>query len=125
MADEKEIVRKLEQYRELAKENKNIDVAALTASTFEQERRDEIDVGKKRWAYLISAGLPPFGLLIALRYYFSGKTDGKRVALICVILTVAAGLIGWVLAAAMFSSLGTSPSQFQDVKMEDLKSLLQ
>ncbi len=126
MDSEKEITRKIELYGELAKENKNVDVAALMMSAIEQSKRDEIEAKKKRWAYLISVGLPPFGLLMAVRYYFSGKTDGKRVALICVILTATALLIAWGLAGLLFSSVSPADlKQIQSVKPEDIKSLLQ
>lgn len=128
MTSEKELETKLEQYQELAKENKNIDVAALMASALDQARRDEVEGKKKNRAYWVSVCLPPLGLFYALRYYFSSKSDGKRVALICVILTAVSLLLAWGVSAMIMSSLPTSGldlKQIESVNPNDLKSLLQ
>jgi len=125
MDREKEAVKKIEQYRELAEKHKDIDVAALMISALEQTRQEEVAAKKKRWAYLVSVGLPPLGLLVAVRYYFSDKADGKRVALICVILTIVAALIAWGVTSLMLSGLGTAgDQQLPALRPEDVRSLL-
>jgi len=80
---------------------------------------------KKRWAYLISVGLPPFGLFYAVRYSFSEKTDGKGVALMCVILTVVSLLATWAIGRLFLASVGPQMRQIQALNPGDLKDLLQ
>ena len=125
MDREKEVIKKFDQIQELAKENKNIDVAALMMNALQESKREEVDAKKKRWAYLISVGLPPFGLLMAARYYFSDKADGRRVALVCVTLTAVSLLLTWAIGAMMMASLGPQINQIQGIKPEDIKALLQ
>lgn len=125
MSSEKEVQRKIDQYQELGEKNKNIDVAALMINALEQAQRDEIETKKKHRAYLVSVGLPPFGLLYAIRYYFSDKDDGKKVALICAILTVCSLLVAWGIGALMFSGSGADTAQLQSVSTSDLKALFQ
>lgn len=113
-------------YAALGKDNKNIDVAALMVSALEQTRRDELDAKKKKRAYTVSALIPPFGLIYAVRYYFSDRSDGKKVALVCVILTVFSLAIGWLIGGAMFGNTPTaSLEQMKQVNVDDLKSLIQ
>ena len=97
-------------------------------SAFDQARQDEIDGKKERRAYLVSVVLPPFGLLYAVRYYFSAKQGGKKVALYCVILTALSLLLAWGASQMLLSSMSTSGldlKQLQSVNPNDLKSLLQ
>lgn len=130
MDSEKKAEQQMGEYLELAKTNKNIDTAALMINVLEQTRRDEIDAKKKRTAYLVSIGIPPLGFLFALRWYLSGKDDGKRVALTCVILTLISLFIAWGVASLMASSANVSSGgnldqQLQDVDLNELKELLQ
>jgi len=128
MGSEQEVTKKIEQYRELAEGNKNIDVASLMINALEQTRQEETAAKKRRWAYLISVGLPPLGLLVAVRYYFSDKPDGKRIALMCVIFTAIAALIAWGIGALMMNGLGGSTGQagqLPSVNAEDVRSLFQ
>lgn len=121
MGTEEEAQKKIQQYADLAKGNKDIDVATLMISALEQERREEIAAKKKRRVYLISITLPPLGLLIAAWYFFSDKPDGKRVALNCVILTAIAGLLFWGISALVSSSLGPN-TDAQLKKVENINA---
>jgi hypothetical protein len=126
MTEDKKLEEKVAMYAALGKDNKNVDVAALMVSAMEQARRDEIDGKKKKRAYMVSILLPPFGLYYVARYYFSDKDDGKRVALTCLILTIFALAIGWMIGGAMFGNTPTgSLEQMKAVNIEDMKSLLQ
>lgn len=127
MGAEDEVTKKIQDYQELAKSNKDIDVATLMISALEQAQRDEIDQKKKKRAYLVSVVAPPLGLLYAVRYFFSDKDDGKHVALICVLLTAIACLGVWLIGAMMFSGGGgdTALQQVQNINVGDLKGLLQ
>lgn len=125
MDAEKKAEKTVELYRQLAKDDKNVDLAALTTAMLEQTRQSETEAKKKRLAYLISAGLPPLGLIFAVRYYFSENSDGKRVAAVCVILTIVSLLASWLIAKMFLSSVGSQLDQIQSINSEDLKSLLQ
>lgn len=127
MSAEEEVQKKIQDYQELAKSNKDINVAALMISALEQAQRDEIDEKRKKRAYLVSVVAPPLGLLYAVRYWFSEKADGKHVAKVCVLLTVIALLLAWVVGKAMFASVGGGDAvqQAQNINVEDLKRLLQ
>jgi hypothetical protein len=126
MNGEQNLEQKVAAYAALAKDNKNVDVGALLASAMEQERLDRVDAKKRSRAYLISALLPPFGLLYAVRYYFSGKTDGKRIASMCVVLTVLALAVGWLIGGAMFGNTPTgSLEQMKTMNLEDVRSLIE
>ncbi len=125
MSKEKKLAEEFARYQELAKNNKNIDVAALMMNAIESQKANQTSTRQKRWAYLISVGLPPFGLIFAAKFYFSGKDDGKSAALVCVILTVISLIIAFLIGLFMFSSSGTSIQQLQQVNVDDLKQLLQ
>lgn len=125
MDAEKEVERKIEIYGELAKADKKVDATALMLSALEQAQQAEVEAKKKHWAYLISVGLPPFGLFYAVRYALSDKADGKRVAWICVILTVVSLLVAWLIGKLFLSSAGPELNQIQSINPNDLKDMLQ
>lgn len=127
MKDENEVVAHVEQYREIAKGNKGVDVGALAMFELQAAQAEErVNAKKRRWAYLLSAGLPPIGLVFAAYYAFSGKSDGKRTAWICVILTVVTVAISWLLVRQIMSSVdATRLDQLKSIDLEDYRSLLQ
>src|SRR5690606_11679172 len=124
MSDEKleEIV---SEYAALAKEDKNIDASALLINALEQQNQNKLNQRIKRWAYLISIGLPPFGLLFAIWFYFSDKDDGKSAGITCLILTAISGIISILLIKAIFSGSGTFPEQIQQINPADIYQLTQ
>jgi hypothetical protein len=128
MSREKELEKEFNQYSELAKTDKNIDLAGLMMKAMER-KDDSVSFKQKKWAYLISFFLPPFGLIFAVRYYFfSDLSDAKKVAWICFILTFAS--IGLTLLAGMlvFSGLeksGVDFKQIENLKPQDIQDLLQ
>ncbi|MDE2311894.1 MAG: hypothetical protein KGJ93_02260 [Patescibacteria group bacterium] len=124
MSQDEQLEQKVSQYATLAKENKNIDVASLMMSALGQ-KDNTVSSRAKRWAYLISISLPPFGLLFALKYYvFSGEDDAKTVATSCVILTVLSVGLFWIIGKTMLSSSGTSLEQIQQITPQEIKSTL-
>jgi hypothetical protein len=128
MNQEKKVEETISQYATLGEENKNIDMAALMVSALEQARRDEVEAKKKRNAYLVSICLPPLGLFYAVRWYFSGKDDGKRVAVMCAVLTATVLLIVWGIGRIFVSTVpaGTTDQlqQVKDINVNDLQDLL-
>ena len=128
MSQEKEIEKKLQQYQELAKENKDINAAALMMSELESHAGNRVSGKQKKWAYLISIGLPPLGLFFALKFYFfDSKDDGKRAAIVCVVLTAASIIFGWLTLKMMFSGAGINEQQLQQIQqinLQDVRDLL-
>jgi hypothetical protein len=111
------------QYAQLAQENKNIDVAGLMLSAI-SEKDNNVSGKAKKWAYLVSLGLPPFGLLFALKFYlFSDKDDAATVANVCVVLTVISAVVFWITAKVFLSTSGTSLEQIQRIKPADIYQL--
>ncbi|MGE5392824.1 MAG: hypothetical protein ACM3NH_03725 [Candidatus Saccharibacteria bacterium] len=125
MDNEREIEARLAQYRALADKDKNIDVAGLMVSLLENQNANLLPQNQKRWAYLVSLALPPFGLLFALRFYVSGKDDGKQAAYICIGLTIASIFLIWITASLMLSGSGVDTSQIQQIKPQDIQELVQ
>lgn len=123
---EKQVGQQIEEYRKLAEEHKEIDIASLMVNALEQARREGVDRRKKRWAYLISVAAPPLGLFFAAYYAWSGKPDRKRVAINCVILTAVSLFLAWAIAQMFFASLGPDvTSQLQSINADDIQRLLQ
>lgn len=112
------------EYADLAKD-KNIDVATLMMNALQQEDANKLSAKSKRWAYLISLGLPPFGLGFALWFYFSDKSDGKSTAIVCVILTAVSIIGSIILFNLVFSGSGASVEQIQQIKPADIYELTQ
>jgi hypothetical protein len=125
MNSEQKVSEQFQQYKELADKNKNIDLARLMISTLEQARREEVAAKKQHQAYLVSVGLPPFGLFFAAYYYFSDKPGGKHVAINCLILTGIALLIAWGITSLLMSSMGSTAGQLPAINAEDIRSLYQ
>ncbi|HEX5429717.1 MAG TPA: hypothetical protein VFX17_01385 [Patescibacteria group bacterium] len=120
--NENELGSQLKIYTELRKENKDINVAALALAALADHQSNLLTPKEKRIAYLISLSLPPFGALYALKFYTSGKSDGKTAAYMCLGLTVASILSLFLITGLMFKSSGLStqqleqaPQQYQDL----------
>jgi hypothetical protein len=107
---ETELEKKVADYVEAAKENKNVDVAALMLNALNVEDENRVPSKTKNWAYLVSIAAPPLGLLFTAWFYFSGKSDSKRVALMCAVLTLVSAGIFLLTLKAFFASSGTSVS---------------
>lgn len=123
MSDEK-LEEMVKVYADLAKDDK-IDASALLINALEQEDQNRISSKTKRWAYLISIGAPPLGLIFAVWFYFGGKSDGKNSAIMCVILTAVSLLITIILFKVILSGSGASVQQIEQIKPADIYQLSQ
>lgn len=127
MIEEKQIEDQIKQYSELAKQNKDIDVAALMMNALQQHDQPENMLSKKtkRWAYWISLGVPPLGLVYsAYFYFFSEKEDAKHAAIVCLILTaISVGLL-YLTIKIFLSTANVSVDQLQQAP-DQLRTLLQ
>ena len=109
----------------LAKENPKIDVASLMINAL-ANKGNQVSSRTKKWAYLVSVGLPPFGLLFALKFYlFSDEEDASQVGSVCVVLTVLAVGLFWIIGKMLLSGSGTSVQQLQQISPEDIRGALQ
>lgn len=116
--------KQVQELAELARENKNVDVSKLMGEAFVRHEENTITPKQRRWAYAFSFLFAPLGLFVAIYYYFSGKDDGKKTALICVLITVL--VVGAFLAIfnMILSSANVTPDQLQQTP-QLLNSLLQ
>lgn len=110
---------------ELAKENKNVDVAALMASALQNHRSNLVPVNQKRLAFLVAIGAPPFGLLFALKFYFSDYDDGRHAAYMCIVLTVVSLILVTLFSKSLFSTASVIPEQVEQIKPSDVFQLMQ
>lgn len=124
--DEKKLEKQFKIYAELAKKDKNIDVAGLMAEALSKKDENNLTFGQKRWAYLVSVGVPPFGLIYAVKFWFSDKDDGKDTAMLCIVLTFVAIFVLVLLTNMILSGSSINSGeldQIQNLKPEDIKSL--
>ena len=122
---EKKIEEELKAYQKLGEKNPGIDTATLMINALQTRNANLVSPRGKKWAYLISVGLPPLGLIFALRYYFGTEDNARPAALVCVILTVI-GLVGlWLFGNILFSGSGASLEQLQQITPNDLRQLTQ
>jgi hypothetical protein len=125
MSREEDLAKKLEYYKELAKNDKNIDVAALMVNELQSLQNEELYLSHsaKRWGYTISLIAPPFGLIFVLKFWFSDKQDGRRAALICLALTAFSLAATTWFFNAIISSSGLNLDQLQQIKPSDFEGL--
>ena len=123
--NEEKLAKEFEQYHELAKQDKKVDVASLMINALQKQDTNVIPFNQKRWAYLISLGAPPFGLIFAFKFYFSGKDDGEHAAWVCGALTAVGILMFVLLGKILLSGSGTSINQIQQIKPSDIQQLYQ
>ncbi|MBI5530532.1 MAG: hypothetical protein HY918_03455 [Candidatus Doudnabacteria bacterium] len=125
MDKDKKLEKQINEFQSLGKENPKIDVGMLMLNALQSQKQNEVPAKTKRWAYLISIGAPPFGILFAVKYFFSDEDDARQVAWSCVVLTVLALLMWWVFAKLLFSGSGTSLQQVEQIKPSDIMQLTQ
>ena len=125
MDTDKQLEKKIAEYRALGKENPNVDVNMLMMNALQNQKQNTVSSKAKRWAYLISIGIPPVGLLFAVKYYMGDEDDAKQVAWTCVILTVVSILALWFGTKLLLSGSGTSLEKIQQIKPTDIQQLYQ
>ncbi len=123
MDKEQKIAEQVKVIADLAKDNSNIDVASLMLNALKTDNRKLVEPKYKRWAYLISAGAPPAGIIFAFRYYFGEEEDGKQVAYTCIVLTILGSIGALLFLKGLFGSSGASVDQIKTIKPSDIKSL--
>jgi hypothetical protein len=127
--EEQLVESRMKEYAEASKNNANVDKAALAIAALESVQNGSgVSQKKKKWLYLASLALPPIGFAFALWYLFSKKIDGKRVALVCAVITIGSLLLAWLVFSVFVASL---PPQTLDQlrslnpdSLNDLKDLM-
>ena len=122
---DKKLEEQFKQYTELAAENKNIDVSTLMLNALEQEQENRLSKKWKRWAYILSFSLPPIGLIFAVKFWYSGKSDGKQAAIMCIAITGFILLATYLFFTILLSSAGISSVQQIQNQPQQLQQLLQ
>lgn len=123
--ENKRLESEIEEYAKLAKEDNNIDVASLMINAMKTEQDNLVSSKAKKWSYFISVSAPPFGLLIAIRYYFSDKDDATHVANMCILLTAISLGAFLLLGKMLLSSSGTSIDQINQITPAQIHELTQ
>jgi hypothetical protein len=126
MDQDQKLEKEIEQYQAVAKDNKNVDVSLLMMNALQNaDKNAGASSGSKKWPYLISLGLPPFGLIYAFKYYFSDEPDGKQTTYMCLSLTALSILLLLVTGKMFFSTTGVTTGQIQQIKINDIRQLNQ
>ncbi len=111
---ETKLEEQLRKYQELAKLDKNIDVAGLMVKALESAKDNTISIKEKRWAYLLSISVPLVGFFYVIKFFTSDKEDGMQTAVICTVLSCFCLILSWLIGGALGS--GISPQQAQDIQ---------
>jgi hypothetical protein len=120
---EKKLADQVSEIHQLAKENKNIDVAALMLNALESHTSNLVPAKQKRLAYLVSIGVPPFGLLFALKFFFSDYDDARQTAYTCIALTMVCIGVVYFFSKSLLSTAGVTPQQIEQIKPGDIYQL--
>lgn len=127
--DHQNLEKEFKMYAELARKDKNIDVATLMAAALEKSTSNMLPAGKKRWAYLVSLGFPPFGLIYAVKYWFSDKQDARDTAWMCIVLTCISLMLlvvmGKILLAGPTGNSSDTVQQIEKISPKDIQQLTQ
>lgn len=125
MSDE-QLQKQISDYQQLGKENPNVDVNLLMMNALANENKLASAPGKSyKWAYTVALGLPPLGLLFALKYYFGDDERDKQAAKICVLLTVVSVILIIVFSKMLFSTAGVNVQQLQQINPQQVQQELQ
>lgn len=110
---------------ELAKENKNVDIAALMTSVLQNHQSNLVPTNQKRFAFMMALGVPPFGLIYAIKFYFSDYDDGHHAAYMCIVLTLVSIVLIALFSKSLFSTANVTPQQVEQIKPSDVFQLMQ
>lgn len=121
---EKQLEEIVKEYADLAKD-KNVDVSALMINALQQQDQNKLNPKTKRWAYLVSLGLPPLGYLFGFWYFFKDESDAKTTAYICIALTTISIVLSIIFFNVILSSSGTSLQQIQQINPEEVYQLIE
>ncbi len=122
---EHKLEEQVSEIAKLAKENKSVDVAALMASALQNHRSNLVPTNQKRLAFLVALGAPPFGLIFAIKFYFSDYDDGRHAAYMCMALTVVSLVLISLFSKSLFSTAHVTPEQIEQIKPSDVFQLTQ
>ena len=125
MDQDDKLEQQVNEYAQIAKENPNVNASMLMMNALQNQDKNLVSSKGKKWAYLISVGIPFAGFLCALAYYMKDEDDAKQVALTCAILTVICLVMTWAFGKLVFSGSGASLDQIQQIKPSDIMQLTQ
>ena len=120
---EKKLEDALKRYQELGQKNSQVNAQTLMMNALQNRKANLVSPRAKKWAYLVSVGLPPFGLFCALRYFFGDEDDAKQAAFVCALLTVISVVGLWLFGKILFSGSGATFEQIQQINPNDLRQL--
>ncbi len=105
--DEKDLEQRIRSLQNLAEQNQNVDLPSLMLSTLEHQQDDNYVSDKdKTKAYLWSFFMPPIAVYYFFRFFFGDKDDGRRIAVITLLIAILTTLLGLVGTKLMLNSAG-------------------
>lgn len=125
MAGEEELAKQVEIYKDLGKENPQVDVGMLMMNALQNAKQNNVSTKAKWWIYTISSSIPMSGFLFAFYYYFKDEDDAKQVAWTAIFLTVLCVIVYWALGKATLSGSGQSLQGIEQIKPSDIQQLSQ
>lgn len=129
MDRDKQLEKQFQEYEVQAKEYKNIDVATLMISALENQNKKLVSPRLRKWAYAISIGFPPLGLLFVPRFYFGQEDDARHTGNVCLVLTAVAVVFSivsiWITGKILLSSAEVNIHQLQNINIKELQDLMQ
>ena len=123
MDADKDLEKKIELYQSVAKDSPNVDMGMLMLNALQNEDKNRVSGKWKKWSYVISLTAPPFGLLFALKFFYSSEDDAKDVAWMCVTLTAIGILLFAITMKLLFSSTGANLQQIQQITPQQIQEL--
>ena len=120
---EQKLQEKFEQYKELAKTNKDIDVAGLMIKDLEEFQSNYTPINKKRWAFALSLMVPLIGFYFSVKHFSAKSEDSQEIGLFCGILAC----VNLIVYYFIFSSItsGVTTQQLLELRPSDVIDLIQ
>ena len=123
MDADKDLEKKIELYQSVAKDSPNVDMGMLMLNALQNEDKNRVSGKWKKWSYVISLTAPPFGLLFALKFFYSDEDDARDVAWMCVTLTAVGVLLFAITMKVLFSATGANLQQIQQITPQQIQEL--
>ena len=125
MSSEEKMAEEIARIQRRGRENKEIEPTALSNNFFQsQAQASTLTSGEKTKAYLVSLLFPPFGLIYVVKFFLRDQADARKTALVCLALTILAGIIMIVLTNSILSAV-PGVNELQNIDLKQIQELTQ
>jgi len=125
MDPDAKLEKQVSEYAAIGKQDPNVNVGMLMMNALQNRQSNLVSSKAKKWAYLISIGIPFAGFLCFLNYYLKDEDDAKQVAWTCAVLSVVCLLVTWLGGKLLLSGSGTSLDSISKIKLQDIQQAAQ